>query len=52
MTKIKIAKILQAITETKNALTRATNYAPDLQDKPIIEFYKKHIITLENMLLG
>lgn len=42
-------KINQAITETQEALNSELRYSEDLQNSELVEFYKGHLIKLNEM---
>ena len=43
---VQTKRVIQALEETQAALSRATRYSPENQDKDLIDFYKKHIAKL------
>ena len=50
MTRTQIARVASAITETEEALARATRYLPEFQDAELVAFYVSHLDTLKAML--
>jgi hypothetical protein len=50
MTQNQQRRVIQAMTETQDALNRAMRYSPDLRDMKLIAFYNEHIASLTEML--
>ena len=50
MTQNQKNRVMQAMTETQDGLTRAMRYSPEFRDTKLIAFYEAHIVKLAAML--
>ena len=50
MTAAQVQRVKQALKESETALSRATRYSPENQDKGLIDFYQKHIAKLKKSM--
>lgn len=50
MTAAQVQRVKQALKESETALSRATRYSPENQDKGLIDFYQKHIAKLRKSM--
>jgi len=43
-------RVKREITHTKNLLKKELNFSEDLRNLQMVDFYKKHLVKLNNML--